>query len=613
MKKSIGFLILTFSFANVFSQNVAVNTDGSVAHSSALLDVKSTNKGMLVPRMTTVQRNSIALPATGLLVYDTDANSFWFYNGTTWTNLAGSSGGGSGVNWKLSGNNNTSPSTDFIGTTDNQSLRFKVNDLHHGLLDSSGSIFWGMNSGVNNTGYSNVAIGTHALYNNTDRSNLVAIGDSALFNNGIDANAPSFGRWNTAVGSKALFANTKGYSNTAIGNKALTNNIDGENNVAVGSNALYFNTTGYNNTALGTGSLFQNTTGAHNIAIGTSALGTNVGGENNIAIGNSTMLNNVHGIENVALGNASMFFNWNGQYNTAIGTYTLSASQHGTNNTAVGYNALNSSTTSYNTALGSQSFSANSSGVYNTAAGYSAGSNNTAGSRNNVFGALSFMANTSGNQNTSIGYQSLNANTEGSFNVALGNSALTVNTKGNHNTALGYNADVTYDSLTNATAIGANAEVNASNKVVIGNSSVTSIGGFANWSNFSDGRFKQNVKQDVPGLAFINKLRPVTYTLNVEGINEFNSKDLPAEKKQQVLNADKKNEVYTGFMAQEVEQAARSLNYNFSGIDKPKDESKQTYALRYSDFVVPLVKAIQEQQKMIEELKKEIQALKKNN
>lgn len=115
----------------------------------------------------------------------------------------------------------------------------------------------------------------------------------------------------------------------------------------------------------------------------------------------------------------------------------------------------------------------------------------------------------------------------------------------------------------------------------------------------------------MPGLAFITKLRPVTYTLDVDAINEFNTKDLPADKKQKTLNAEKKNEIFTGFMAQEVEQVAQSLSYNFSGIDKPQDAAKQTYALRYSDFVVPLVKAVQEQQKMIEELKKRIEELEK--
>ena len=611
MKQLIYFLF-AISFLNVAnSQNVAINTDGSVANSSAMLDIKSTSKGMLVPRMTTVQRAAIISPATGLLVYDTDANSFWFYNGNAWVNLTGSSGGGSGVNWKLSGNNGTNPSSDFIGTTDNQSLRFKVNNEHYGLLDSNGSILWGMQSGMNNSGYSNIAIGTKALYSNTDRSNLVAVGDSALFNNGIGANAPAFARWNTAVGSKALFANTKGYSNTAIGSESLKSNIDGDNNTAVGGRALYYNTTGYSNTAIGSGSLHNNTEGYGNIALGTSALGSNIGGTENIAIGNTAMLNNVHGINNTAVGVGSLFTNWNGQYNTAIGSYALLSGQHGISNTAVGYLALQYNTNNYNTAVGSGAFSANTSGIYNNATGYSAGNNNTTGSRNSVFGALSFTSNTSGNQNTAIGYQSMIANTTGSFNVALGNSALTGNIKGSYNTSLGYNADVLSDSLTNSTGIGANAIVNASNKVVIGNSSVTSIGGFANWSNFSDGRFKQNVKEDVPGLAFISKLRPVTYTLDIDAINDFNSKGLSSDKKQITLNAEKKNLVYSGFMAQEVEQAAASLNYNFSGIDKPKDASKQTYALRYSDFVVPLVKAIQEQQKMIEALKKEIEELKK--
>ena len=64
-------------------------------------------------------------------------------------------------------------------------------------------------------------------------------------------------------------------------------------------------------------------------------------------------------------------------------------------------------------------------------------------------------------------------------------------------------------------------------------------------------------------------------------------------------------------MAQEVEQAAKDLGFEFSGVDKPKDAAQQTYALRYSAFVVPLVKAVQEQQSEIEMLKKELEELKK--
>ncbi|HEX7846870.1 MAG TPA: hypothetical protein VF476_13795, partial [Chitinophagaceae bacterium] len=82
------------------AQNVAINTDGSTADASSMLDVKSTSKGMLVPRMTTVQRTAIVSPANGLLVYDTDAKSFWYYNGTLWTTFS-SSGSGSPSGFQL--------------------------------------------------------------------------------------------------------------------------------------------------------------------------------------------------------------------------------------------------------------------------------------------------------------------------------------------------------------------------------------------------------------------------------------------------------------------------------------------------------------------------------
>ncbi|GAB3989677.1 hypothetical protein GCM10028807_15100 [Spirosoma daeguense] len=83
-------VFLSDSFAQTGA--VGINTDGSVADPSALLDVKSTNQGMLVPRMTAQQRGLISNPATGLLVYQTDATTgFYFYNGTTWSALGGGS------------------------------------------------------------------------------------------------------------------------------------------------------------------------------------------------------------------------------------------------------------------------------------------------------------------------------------------------------------------------------------------------------------------------------------------------------------------------------------------------------------------------------------------
>lgn len=67
--------------------------------------------------------------------------------------------------------------------------------------------------------------------------------------------------------------------------------------------------------------------------------------------------------------------------------------------------------------------------------------------------------------------------------------------------------------------------------------------------------------------------------------------------------------ITSGFVAQEVEKAAQRLGYDFSGVDAPKNE-KDVYALRYSDFVVPLVKAVQEQQQQITDLKNDNTELK---
>ena len=92
--KNIFLAIAIILFAlNTNAQSVAINNDGSTADPSAILDLKSTNQGVLVPRMTASQRGLIASPATGLMVYQTDGTAgFYFYNGTAWTTLNGTNG-----------------------------------------------------------------------------------------------------------------------------------------------------------------------------------------------------------------------------------------------------------------------------------------------------------------------------------------------------------------------------------------------------------------------------------------------------------------------------------------------------------------------------------------
>lgn len=82
---------------NASAQGMAINTTGSVADASAMLDISSTSQGVLVPRMLQSQRTAIASPATGLLVYQTDATAgFYFYNGSAWASLNGGGGSPSG-------------------------------------------------------------------------------------------------------------------------------------------------------------------------------------------------------------------------------------------------------------------------------------------------------------------------------------------------------------------------------------------------------------------------------------------------------------------------------------------------------------------------------------
>lgn len=90
---------------------VAINTSNALPNSSALLDMVSTNKGVLIPRMTTAERTAIATPATGLLVFDNSIKSFWFYNGTAWNELVTS---GSSM-WGLNGNDIYNNNTGNVG------------------------------------------------------------------------------------------------------------------------------------------------------------------------------------------------------------------------------------------------------------------------------------------------------------------------------------------------------------------------------------------------------------------------------------------------------------------------------------------------------------------
>lgn len=320
-----------------------------------------------------------------------------------------------------------------------------------------------------------------------------------------------------------------------------------------------------NNIAIGQGTN-TDSPGEFNIGIGINAFNDNTNGENNIGIGKQALFNNANGDHNIGIGDQALFNGSIGNDNIGIGRQALFNISNGDRNIGIGFNSLGASVN----------------GFQNVSIGFRTGEFLSASTNNSFFGSLSGRQ-LIGSTNTCIGY-----------NSGVGGSVPTL--------------------YTNSTAIGANARITANNQVRIGSNLTTTIGGFQPWTNHSDGNFKTNVKEDVPGLDFVMKLRPVTYKFDIDKLKEAAGldEDLEGNASLQKAEIQVKNQLETGFVAQEVETAARALGYDFSGVDVPKNENDH-YGLRYSTFVVPLVKAVQEQQETIKQQDAKIEALETAN
>lgn len=455
------------------------------------------------------------------------------------------------------------------------------------------NIYLGKNNGTGTTtGYKNIYLGTDAGAATTIGYLNYFIGDAA-------GKSITGGYENIGIGQKVMQQVTTGIDNVCLGSNILANGISSNTSyvTAVGSHALYAGS-GNNNTALGYWSMGNNTTPAtNNVAIGIYSLyGQPNSGSNNTAAGIYSMYKNTSGGSNAAIGAYSMYNNADGGFNSALGLQALYSNISGVQNVAVGYNSAYTNTGSYNTAIGSQAMSTNSSGTSNVAVGYS-----------------SMPGSATGSYNTAVGYNALRT-PAAQYNTAVGFQAGATYNNGYNNVFVGANSDVNGTDYYNVIAIGQGTIVGGSSTARFGNSATVSIGGWTTWSNVSDGRFKTNVKENVPGISFISALRPVTYNLKAKALDEFQhqgTEKVLTEDAVAVLNkafANKEKITYTGFIAQEVEAAAKITGFDFSGVDRPKSET-DVYGLRYAEFVVPLVKAVQEQQNIIDAQRKKITEL----
>ena len=705
---SIAMIVLTISKnanaqTNTFPKNGAAGIGTITPDASSLLEIKSVKKGLLIPRMTKNQRDAIAAPATGLLIYQNNAApGFYYYDGTAWkavsTNdiwkkngtsiyyTAGKVGVGisspaykldvsgdinisSGSIFRINGKQtlyDDAPNQNmFVGDNAGVALNGGYNNTGVGSLSLNKNTNGNYNTAVganslgantsgssntavgekamfsNTTAYYNSAFGSGALYKNTTGSNNTAIGLQSLYNNvntgnnvavGYQSLYKSTASENVAVGYQSMYNNTSAPDNIAIGNQAMFNNTTGTGNVGIGSQSLYSNTTAKNNTAVGYQSQHSNTSGTANTSMGWASLEDNTGGFNNTAIGNSAMelnvsgayntavgttaLKNNTGSSNTAVGEKAMQNNTSGYSNAVLGSGALQNNLGGFDNTAVGFQSLYNNNTNYNSAFGYQSLYNTTNGNYNTAIGYQAGFNNNTGSVNlfegeqagynntsgtfNCFGGFhAGYGNTTGNFNTYYGYASGISNTDGSQNTYVGYDAGLYST-GSNNTFLGYESSTNDASFSNSTAIGSGSSIVDDAATMLGNAATKAIEAYASYYILSDGRYKKNVKENVAGLDFINKLRPVTYNMDVTGINKFLHADEKLFSKDMISSKEQK--IYTGFIAQEVEKAANDIGYDFSGVKKPTND-KSFYALSYADFVVPLVKSVQQLSKQNDSLK----------
>ncbi len=270
----------------------------------------------------------------------------------------------------------------------------------------------------NSEGFGNTALGIHSLENNTTGYSNIAIGDAGpLRKNSTGGN-------NIGLGTASLFYNTSGNHNIAIGFRSAHRVSKGNHNIALGYESFYRNTSGSFNLALGYQSMYNNTSGQFNVANGYKSLFSNTEGKNNIANGAFTLYNNVGGENNIASGYQALYNNKGGSYNIANGAYALFHNTGGNNNIALGQRSLGNNT----------------GGSENIAFGLNSLQYNTIGNNNIAFGIEALKSNKGGNSNIAIGKQSLESVKDANRNIGIGVHALNDIQNGINNIGIGWRA-----------------------------------------------------------------------------------------------------------------------------------------------------------------------------
>ena len=296
----------------------------------------------------------------------------------------------------------------------------------------------------------------------------------------------------------------------------------------------------------------------------------NTSAPNNLGIGAYALNNVIDGNANTAVGAYSLTAMTGGKFNTAIGAFTLNALTNGSSNAAMGLQALYACTTgSDNLAIGTFSLQ-----------------HCTTGNGNIGIGREGCITLTTGINNVGIGYQALLFITATSENTGIGHSAGALTIAGGNNT-----------SQTNCTYVGSNTKCSGDNQVQLGASGTTTYA-YGAVQDRSDERDKADVKDTSLGLNFINSLHPVDFRRDYREDYDIVSVDIDDKTTVTKLPKDgskKRTRYHHGLIAQEVKQTLDKLGIDFGGYqDHTVNGGEDVLSLGYTEFIGPLVKAVQE-------------------
>ncbi len=496
----LAFFAWTINFT--FAQNVGINNPNPAA--SALLDLTSANKGLLIPRVALNAANlaaPVASPDTSLLVYNTATAGtppnqvnpgFYYWNGTRWMRF-----NETGEGWSTTGNAGTITGTNFLGTTDFSPLMIKVNNERAGLLEGApgGLTLLGHHAGLNAPWFSeNTMIGSEAGKNTLGSSRSVFVGSGA--------GKSVSGEGNVAIGYMSDTTSWPKNYNTVVGYKAGSYiQADGMSLFGaeagrwsgLGRNNSYFGfwagrqLDGSNNALFGDSVMIQSNVGSDGNSIFGSKAGTNLSqSAGNSIVGHSAASTLFSGVSNAVFGEHAADYYYSGSYNSIFGAEAggghnwgnvnndgnalfgyragreLEQGGHSIFGTEAGYLSREGQANSYfGRRAGYNNLDGSNNSFFGDSAGYNVGYSYTMSDRNAFFGAKSGNWLNDAMDNVMVGYKSGGLLQDGDYNTLVGSEA---NGSGasfqlDFVTAIGYRAGMT-NTISQNSFIGSQAGMN---------------------------------------------------------------------------------------------------------------------------------------------------------